>query len=788
MVLVVVALLAGSCSALGPDDSQTANPQIGSTSEPIVSPDDETEEPAAPTGTNPTGPVWSRADDTAPQPDQPTVELAAVAPPDGDGLWRIVGSEYDHRLDRYVPVVWEAQDVGGFDPWTRTDIDPGPLDDAALLDVARIGGQDVAVGSQGRESEERPAVWVRDEESDWRLVDESAIDGDREGFLHDVMAGPTGEGLAVGSIRSDAGVFVPMLWQSDDGLAWQQLPDTPFADDGSLRLRDAVLGPDRLVATGVRVVDGITDIPTAWWSETGTTWSEADVEVPAGAAEGVLNQAVWFDGAYVAVGGLSFDGSFRPAAWTSTDGTSWQLASDLFDTIDSGSRTNFGFAAFGLTVAGDRLLATAAEAAFQHVWSSSDGSTWTPVDDILARRPGGVRVQSLAGSDDEIVVATPEPGLLTYNERWTETELRVETFPSPQAIPFVDDVVATPDGWLAVGGQSLRIAGQDRTNRGAAWTSVDGVTWTEVTRLPGSTLCPVSIATAAGDRVVAAGTETLDGARRNNRLGASRIWSFDGVFDNIQASGLFDNNSRISIHSIGLAGEAILGGGWTFSGNDPDAFLIDSQAGLDRRIDLGHNGPDDEQVNAICGREDGTAAALTIIQNQQGNLSIAASVRSTDGVWTDASFPARPAEIDRAFVDDCVFGSGEILAVGWTAESSNLNNAIWRSEDGQGWESIEPPADVDDATDQWLSGIVALDNSYLLVGVDRSSGQLLPMVWHGDGTQWSGVHVTGGSDDSTAGMDSLELAVRGQDVTVIGRKNGVERIYTTTLERLTAEQ
>ncbi len=790
LVLAVFALLAASCSTLGlGEEEQASEDTIDNAASEDIAADEE--EPTSEGGEDaeseaaPAPSIWTRADDSPMRPDQPTASLSAAAPPTDGGPWTIVGSEFDYELNRRTPVVWEADNPDGTDPWTRTDIEPGPEGDTGMSEIVRTVDMDIVVGSRGRDSEQRPSVWIREGTGNWETVDAAQFDGDNQEWLHNITAQADGNALlALGTSVTETNKYNPVIWLSEDGATWTQVANTPFADNGTEHIRGAAIGPDRWVVTGWQS-EATEEVPVAWWSEDGNTWNTAEVELPAGVDDAFFGEAVWFQDRFVVVGGLSSDGLYRPVAWTSPDGASWDLQPNRFEVNDDGRQSTFGLGALKLTVAGTRLLATASEDFLQHVWTSSDGATWVPVDDIWQLRGSGTGINGIAGTDDELIVTTPEPAILLYNGEWREGDVRDETFPTPVDIPFVSDLAATPDGWMAIGGVSSRFRTRDRTTTGTAWTSVDGTNWTEVVRVPSGTLGPMSIIAAQDDRLVAVGTETIDSASQNNRFGRSMLWELEEDWEIVAAPALFGER-RVGMDAVTLAGDAVIAGGWTFLEDNTDAILIDSAGGLDQTVDIGHSGPDDERVHTLCGRDDGVAVAFVRIQSQAGDSSVEVVVRAPDGSWSAAEFPERSAGVDSFGVNGCVHGPDGFLAAGWSKQAANDDIALWRSDDGQVWEPVDGPADVVGEANQWLTGVAATEDGYLLAGQDTSSGLVLPMVWYGTGAGWGGLTVVGEGDDSTVSMGSLELAVRGQDIMVIGSKGGAERVYTTTLEQLVA--
>ena len=101
--------------------------------------------------------------------------------------------------------------------------------------------------------------------------------GTQEDLSVSALAG-TDDGYVL--ITGDLSVGIAELWRSDDGIAWQEMPDTA----GLLRSEGRFPGPvvlsvdDRLLAVGTR-----DDLPTAWVSDNGArTWRLIDLAARAG--------------------------------------------------------------------------------------------------------------------------------------------------------------------------------------------------------------------------------------------------------------------------------------------------------------------------------------------------------------------------------------------------------------------------------------------------------------------------------------------------------------------------
>jgi hypothetical protein len=188
------------------------------------------------------------------------------------------------------------------------------------------------------------------------------------------------------------------------------------------------------------------------------------------------------DGSYLAVGAIEWNG----AVWRSADGVNWAATTDVPPVGPKDAKgltgvieTSSGYLAWG--GGGARY----SEAGFTVIWTSSNGSTWTE------------------------------------RARWTG---------------FVADVVEGGPGFIAVGSQ----AGLDYLYGALAWSSADGITWTDSPPVPGATASGMLAVIPFEDGFLAVGA-----ARDENGGVDGRVWrSDDGVLwnqtqgANLEGSGL----------------------------------------------------------------------------------------------------------------------------------------------------------------------------------------------------------------------------------------------------------
>lgn len=337
----------------------------------------------------------------------------------------------------------------GVAAWTGLDWAVGSADIAKWLqfnDVLPWRGGYVGVGSSRTEpvdpgtSPFSPAFFTSADGLHWTIAQEgAALSGDswEDGLPFRLV--PIGDGLlAVG--RTQWGGGVPMLWSSEDGSTWTLLDNASWkaALKGNTLLSVAA-GP-----TGVVVVayKGSGDLPRGSGliihSSDGLTWDRLDLSA-------AFDKAYFWDvtayaGGFVIVGRVgepyTRTGPARgvPAAWTSADGATW-LAAEV-----EGSEAPD--ATLLTVVAGaDGLFATGYPAEWtswqspRSGWASTDGRSWQLI-----------------------------------GEMGTDLPLAIDSM----AVEYPTSVVGDGRHMVMFGRESCK------TTELIAWTSLNGVTWTQL--------------------------------------------------------------------------------------------------------------------------------------------------------------------------------------------------------------------------------------------------------------------------------------------------------------------
>jgi len=315
---------------------------------------------------------------------------------------------------------------------------PGNFPGQAIIEAITAsadGGRLVAVGYVGIAGDWHARAWTSTDGMTWTL---GSIDDRTASFAVSVATAPDGTFVAVGRAGREA-----TAWRSTDGTAWTQAT------------------VDSLVSTG-----------------TGTAARPAR---PPELAERMTVVVATSHG-LVAGGsvGAELQGDRRARFWRSTDGSVWSPVADQFAAFDGSEVIDIARAGDGLVAIG--RVGGGPHSAASLAWTSSDGSSWTRVDD-----------EALAGGLTNAVVASSS-GLLAVGS--DANELAAVAWSSPDGRTWrqapnepsrlfneekirMTDVVTTPAGFVGVGNYvSLQYG------TGTSWLSRDGLAWTQAPDQP----------------------------------------------------------------------------------------------------------------------------------------------------------------------------------------------------------------------------------------------------------------------------------------------------------------
>src|ERR1019366_2960726 len=282
----------------------------------------------------------------------------------------------------------------------------------AVNAVAAQGGTQVAVGSANG----FPAAWISADggRTLQRGTGQSPAVLDRPGIqqLTSVTHGSAGW-LAVGGVTAGAPQH-PVILAAADGTTWSAVDAQPAFAGGGLYPRQAapdrgvyvIVGyqqvPETTITASRRTVRSTRTIATAWWSAGLTGWNRAGLAA-AGALDGdgisqMLAVTATADG-FVGVGAHDA----RPAAWMTRDGSTWTQAG-LPLPAGAASAVLEHIAANGRTVGAIGMAQTAAGQVPFAVQSADGGASWKETDLPMPAgttriTAGSIQVTALAAAD-----------------------------------------------------------------------------------------------------------------------------------------------------------------------------------------------------------------------------------------------------------------------------------------------------------------------------------------------------------------------------------------------------
>ena len=248
----------------------------------------------------------------------------------------------------------------GVSSWRAIDIDVGQ---GLLTDVAEIGDVVVAVGSTGA----GPLALASTDGNTWtRAGEQPAFETPGDAGMGGLLA--SGEWL----IAVGPGDRQTVTWRSKDGLAWEKTFESHYPTDQELAegyvfegfMARAAAGPAGLVAVGANI-NGLTgDLGGAAWTSTdGNTWEAVPANVQLARAP-IYDVTVLPDGTYVGVGGY-----LGAVSLVSSDGRSWALH-ELRDVLSDGQLRAVAAGSSGSLVAVGDERSTGFSA------TSADGAVW----------------------------------------------------------------------------------------------------------------------------------------------------------------------------------------------------------------------------------------------------------------------------------------------------------------------------------------------------------------------------------------------------------------------------
>ena len=315
-----------------------------------------------------------------------------------------------------------------------------------------------------------------------------------QAIMADVASAPSRELVSVGYVYPG---WHPAAWTSVDGRAWelQEMGTTEFTFPVAL-----TTGPDGTIVA----VGRSGSAPIAWTSQDGRSWQPHGVAILGdGKVAERMTTVVAVPGGYLAGGSVGPELLDRHARfWRSTDGATWTPVDDdseAFENAEVRAIAVHGDGLVAIGTVGDAQAITGSVA-----WVSDDGDQWTRVDDnaldggravALAEAPfGGVVAVGSDATEDEAFAWVSEDG-----RSWT----RAPSEPSRQyhgKVRMTDVAV--------VGEELVGVGNYVGLQRGTAisWVSRDGLHWEQARSAPVQEQVELYAVVHSGSGIVAVGS------------------------------------------------------------------------------------------------------------------------------------------------------------------------------------------------------------------------------------------------------------------------------------------
>jgi hypothetical protein len=315
-----------------------------------------------------------------------------------------------------------------------------------------------------------------------------------------------------------------VVWRSDDGLTWALEPNQPAFAIGHMTA--AATDGTRIVVVGDRS-ENSTQYPgsaephlAAWTSTDGRTWRVAtDITPNLGWFTSVTAMPA---GGFLAASRPYLEES-GPTLWESSDGLTWSVLAQPahlgIGEINAVRATSLGV--FALGDSPGPLLADGTYAPnVGAVWRLTGSGLWVRVSsDGLAEG----QIADLAEAHG-VLVAIGTDGTSEHGAAWWSSD--GQTWTRTGAAAFTGDknsptvVVATPRGFVALGTFGRTAGEQAEPSLFRAWTSPDGVTWSvarDPTVVPYADRAGGALVLADG-RVIVVGTAGPEASQRDGQM------------------------------------------------------------------------------------------------------------------------------------------------------------------------------------------------------------------------------------------------------------------------------
>ncbi len=317
-----------------------------------------------------------------------------------------------------------------------------------------------------------------------------------QAMISDVVRRSGGALVAVGSVYPG---WHPQAWTSPDGETWTLAPMGTAEFTFPVAL--AVGADDTVVAvgrTGSR--------PLAWTSQDGRVWLEHPVATlgpSSGTTAERMTAVIATPDGFLAGGSVGPELGDRHARfWSSADGSTWRPVADdpaVFADAEVTSilRTADGFVAIG-------LVGNVQDISGSVAWRSTDGRSWSPIDD-----------QSLAKGRAVSMVTAPGGGIVAVGSdldqheafAWTSLDGRTWTLAPSEASRQYHGKIRMTDVTV-IGDELIGVGNYVGLQRGTAisWVSTDGLHWEQARSAPVQEQGEIYAVSPGGPGIVAVGS------------------------------------------------------------------------------------------------------------------------------------------------------------------------------------------------------------------------------------------------------------------------------------------
>jgi hypothetical protein len=236
-----------------------------------------------------------------------------------------------------------------------------------------------------------PTAWTSADAQTWAIQAMGTTD-----FTFPVAMAVGSDGGVVAVGRSGS---APLAWTSSDGRSWQSHPVAILGDGRVAERMTTVIATRDGYLAGGSLGPELSDRHARFWRSTnGTTWTPV-TDDPHAFANAEVRAIASFGAGYVAVGSLgSVQRIAGSVAWTSTDGLTWTRIDD--PALQTGRAVALVEAPFrGLVAVGSDLIGHEAFA-----WVSPDGRSWSLAPSEPSRQfNGSILMTDVTVVGDELI-------------------------------------------------------------------------------------------------------------------------------------------------------------------------------------------------------------------------------------------------------------------------------------------------------------------------------------------------------------------------------------------------